>query len=106
MKRGPMKRCYENAHDLADNDRTCHYAEGYACTHGHPPFDHAWCVDKEGHAVDPTLRHPMRYTYLGIIIPLKTVNQILEDQGHWGILSGALSAKFMKAWAATNKKRR
>jgi len=105
IKRGRAKQCYQNAADLALGDELkCDYAEGFAYdVDGGFPFGHAWCVQRRT-AIDPTLKSPERYAYLGVIVPRRVLIETLEKQGHYGILTGELGDEFMQSWA--RRKRR
>lgn len=65
------KMCFKNAIRLAER-KGYRYAEGYALsgtllTSGIVfPVEHAWCVDRDGNAVDPTWEDPENSHYLGI----------------------------------------
>ena len=47
------KQCFSNALTLAHDNPALTYVEGRCM--GIIPFDHAWCVDRDGFVVDPTL---------------------------------------------------
>ena len=50
----PMRlgECYENAWRVSNRSKAYHYVEGVAL--GVIPLSHAWLVDRDGHAYDPT----------------------------------------------------
>ena len=98
VPRGPEKKCFSNAADLVSSDRRYSYAEGFSAAAGMPPFIHAWCT-RDGFALDPTLKRTHRYAYLGVVIPRQILFDALEQQGHYGILTGSRAATFMEEWA-------
>jgi hypothetical protein len=62
MRKLSDKACYRNALKVAlDGDYA--YAEGLAwASEAWGPIHHAWVVDADGHAIDPTWREPgIRY---------------------------------------------
>lgn len=106
---GRMKECYSNAQTLAIHDPSLKYAEGWAVRMPVPfPVLHAWCVDANGSAVDPTWCAPRakapsgrkygRRKYFGVIIDTdylvkrlvatKTHHPLIDDWEHgWPLLS-------------------
>jgi hypothetical protein len=48
----PLGQCFENAYRLATRTSAFHYVEGYAM--GIIPMHHAWVIDQDGNAYDPT----------------------------------------------------
>lgn len=72
------KACFENALATATLHKEYRYAEGYAA--GLMPVLHAWLVDPDGNAVDPTWREPGT-AYMGIIFPVKEVMSNWQETG-------------------------
>ncbi|MDP9792511.1 hypothetical protein J2S43_001023 [Catenuloplanes nepalensis] len=67
----PGQFCFRNA-ALAARRHGLRYAEGmasFALDSGSLPTAHAWCVDVDGTAVDPTWPKGHGVAYLGIVIP-------------------------------------
>ena len=69
-RRAARKQCYMNAYTLTAKDPHMVYVEGW-CMAGGYPFGHAWCIDRDGQVVDPTLREaagyfgiPLRWRYV------------------------------------------
>lgn len=63
------------------------YAEGLALSSDSGVlFGHAWCA-RDGVAVDPTLRDPMRYEHLGIIVPTKLLRRLQNTKQVFDVLS-------------------
>jgi len=56
--RGQQHGCFLNATHLACMDSSMTYCEGKVSCIG-VPLDHAWCVDRNGVVVDPTLNGKM-----------------------------------------------
>lgn len=89
-KRMPSKQCFRNAlvhaqaHGLA-------YAEGYALSGSLTkrglvlPVEHAWCVDGQGRAIDPTWEEPEASFYLGIEFDAADVWKRVERNGTFGV---------------------
>lgn len=58
LERGMPGNCFGNAAHYVVMHDGFHYCEGYATSHKLPlPIPHAWVVDDDGHAVDPTWRY-------------------------------------------------
>lgn len=78
------KQCFKNCFQLATASRGKYrYAEGYGASI--IPVSHAWLVDGEGNAVDPTWRNPGS-AYFGIVIPEKLLLTIVLRKGTYGCL--------------------
>ena len=72
VKRGLPKLCYYNCQQIVSYSTDFTYVEGYAVPQGFSfltPINHAWLIDKEGNAIDPTWES-VGLCYLGI--PLQT----------------------------------
>ncbi len=54
VKPGVARQCYRNSFYLMESNPELTYVEGY-CHIGILPIEHAWCVDKKGKVIDPTL---------------------------------------------------
>lgn len=74
IKTMPIKQCFDNAYRLATRRKGLRYVEGIAlgCV-----IHHGWCVDADGHVVDPTWgRDDLRGSvYFGVEIPLALVQR-------------------------------
>ncbi len=89
-----------NAFELMEQQATLLYAEGLAMRRGESfPFPHAWCVEDDV-VIEPTLRHPNRFSYFGIAVAQSTVIEITMRQETYGILDGDLVACFIASWRA------
>lgn len=77
------KQCFENAFRLARQRRDLTYVEGYA--QSLIACEHAWCVDADGHVIDPTWRDPKGKHYLGVAFDLHHVAEWLVRNGHYGV---------------------
>jgi len=79
---GKVGRCYYNAFMMASDFRNeLNYAEGYILrSGGHFPILHAWCVDNNGNAVDPTWGRDTSLwsgaDYYGVEFPIDYVSGI------------------------------
>ena len=66
VRRGLPRQCFHNAASLAlRRPQEFLYVEGYAFTKG-LCTEHAWCVDREGYAVDPTWQGTHEAHYFGV----------------------------------------
>lgn len=106
-KRGPAQRCYQNAAQLALDDDSLTYVEGFVNTGyeiGGQPIAtaHAWVVDSEGNVIEPTLATradqvtPARAAkgdsvtdiskaaWYGVPIPTDELGKRLLQTKHWG----------------------
>jgi len=102
-RRGPERRCFSNAFDLAlQHYPELDYVEGFATT-GLIGVHHAWCATPDGRVVDPTWREVTRedrpvdsWAYLGIPLDLDWVSGRLFRQDTYGIF-GENGADLWKA---------
>lgn len=84
------KKCFENALRYAEANGL-RYAEGYGLSgtlikNGlFFPVEHAWCVDDEGNAVDPTWRNPETSLYYGIEFDVWQVWSRVSRTGTFGM---------------------
>lgn len=79
--------CYENSvlALLELGNEHLFYCEGWACSPKLPlPIQHAWLVDDQGHAYDPTWE--TGGTYYGVPVKLSYVKRTILDTGYYGIL--------------------
>jgi hypothetical protein len=93
VPQGVAKQCYKNAGVLAleSAGAAYTYCEGYALRKGLIPVHHAWCLDAQGHVVDPTWPFEEGNEYLGVAFEYQTLVRYCLDHGVWGMLSEALS---------------
>lgn len=62
----PPKHCFQNASTLMRKTKLT-YVEGFVIGSDLPiPIHHAWTINITGDVIDPTLREPERYAYLGV----------------------------------------
>jgi hypothetical protein len=70
-----LQMCFENAYRVARRTTAYHYVEGWAVRH--IPVQHAWVVDREGNAYDPTWASgsdlTVGTTYFGVELSLDEV---------------------------------
>lgn len=85
-KRMTPRECYSNALSLALDDPDLTYVEGFAQS---PliPTNHAWVVDPCGYVIDPTWDSPETNAYYGIAFDTEFVLQLVNQQGHYGLLA-------------------
>jgi hypothetical protein len=98
MRKGEPKACFENAALRSKPDGTYVYCEGFAMSERIAfPFLHAWLVNKAGQIIDPTLRSPNGYQYLGIKIPHDVLWEELFKTEVYGVLDpgSGLNTDFM-----------
>jgi hypothetical protein len=63
--------CFANAAYLVGRRRALRYCEGFVLHSGLPiPIHHAWAIDAQNRVVDPTLRDPASYEFIGFPITL------------------------------------
>lgn len=88
IKLGPMRQCYMNAYQLASAyPRRYWYAEGYAA--GIIPVEHAWVVDRNGNAYDPTWRWADCKEYFGVVFHHSYRLEVTLRSRYYGILFNA-----------------
>jgi hypothetical protein len=69
-----MQQCFENAYRVARRTKAFHYVEGVAL--GLIPMDHAWVIDQDGNAYDPTWASTatgLASAYIGVELNLDEV---------------------------------
>lgn len=92
------KACFENALKYAEANGL-RYAEGFGLSGGLMrrgivlPVEHAWCVDSDGLAVDPTWDDPAASYYLGIDFKPAEVWKRVVETGTFGIFYSSRSAE-------------
>jgi hypothetical protein len=95
-KRMTMRECYRNAATTAigtmgRNVPPLYYCEGYAVMDGIGfAQGHAWVVDAEGRAYDPTwngTKHWRECTYIGVVFNTKFVIKHMGVTGAYGMFS-------------------
>ncbi|MEG4494880.1 hypothetical protein [Microcoleus sp. D3_18_C4] len=78
--------CYWNCQKLALANNSLTYAEGYAL---HPdvgfPIAHAWLLDSDGGAIDPTWNSEA--SYFGILLSTKWVQSVVAARNRFDNLS-------------------
>lgn len=87
IKRGRPNFCYANCQQLVLKSDTLKYVEGYAIAVDERisgcPIPHAWVVDSDGRAYDPTWQDVGWY-YLGIVFPTPLVDTIWHNRAKKG----------------------
>lgn len=84
---GAAGACYETAFRLACAENL-YYAEGYACPLAvGVPLMHAWCLDADGAVVDPTWPDASQTAYLGVVLDMAIVAEVVAAQGVLVVLS-------------------
>ncbi|MGB3541045.1 MAG: hypothetical protein WBA42_23080 [Mesorhizobium sp.] len=93
VPRYPARQCFANATKvlisrIGASGEEIHYAEGYAIDREiSVPIQHAWLVDKEGLAIDPTGTDSSAHFYFGITFRTQFVLQMLDHaNGTCGLL--------------------
>jgi len=82
-KRGEVHGCFMNAFHLAYENPAMTYVEGKVSCHG-LPLDHAWCVDKDGFVIDPTLEDKgQTLEYFGVPLRTDYVQKAFVWNGHY-----------------------
>jgi hypothetical protein len=85
MRRGPMKQCFANAFKAAKRaPKRYRYVEGFATNM--IPVLHAWVVDADGNAYDPTWGDEMKDAY-GVAFDLDYVRKVTLRTRRWGVLA-------------------
>lgn len=88
-RRGTPKQCYMNAGNLACTSRGLTYAEGFVTLPRYGiPIPHAFLVDDQGGAVDPTLRRDDQgdRVYFGLLFTETYLRRSILASGYWGLL--------------------
>lgn len=84
IKMGQPRLCYANCQQLALKNRSLTYVEGYAIAAGVSlPLHHAWLLDTDGCAIDPTWETP-GCCYLGIPLATAWVKSIWDSRKQKG----------------------
>jgi hypothetical protein len=76
--------CYRNAYLAVQSNPTLTYVEGL-CHMGIIPIEHAWCIDRDGRVVEPTL--PEASGYYGIPFQWNYVQATALKTKFYGVLS-------------------
>lgn len=77
---GTPRACYANSQELAFSGRTLTYVEGYALNSKVSlPTPHAWVLDQQGKAIDPTWSQ-QNNCYFGIAIDKNWLLNFLGDR--------------------------
>jgi hypothetical protein len=111
---GPQKQCFRNAYDLVEFEHDWEadeegwpdddigaaltYVEGFVVTEIGMPIHHAWAITDDQQVVDTTLRYdgrlgktrrdPTAWSYFGIPLRLRFVQQVTDRRGYYGVLDG------------------
>ena len=80
---GEKKECFTNAIHLAVQ-KDLVYVEGYCFQI--IPFHHAWCVDRDGTLIEPTLEKPLDYEYFGVGFNSAWAMGHMMKRGYYGLL--------------------
>lgn len=84
IKQGLPRLCYANCQRLVLKNRSLTYVEGYAMAQGVSlPLQHAWLLDADGCAIDPTWDSP-GCCYLGIAFKTAWVKSIWNSRKQQG----------------------
>jgi hypothetical protein len=88
-KRWTQGECFRNATLLTQRDDRLAYVEGSISSHG-VPISHAWCIDRDGMVIDPTLRkgddgHILEY--FGVQFDNAYVRKAAILNGYYGLLN-------------------
>lgn len=96
-KMGQIKQCFKNASHMALGDDSLTYHEGFMKRPDLPIFiHHAWVVDRQGTAIDPTLRDVKDVTYTGVPIDTDSLMKQLMMNRVYGVLdTGTLNIDYM-----------
>jgi hypothetical protein len=91
------KYCFDNVSKLVGRRTGLRYCEGYIARDDFPiPIHHAWAIDWENRVIDPTLREPERYAYLGYPIALAKRKRWLSSHSLSVLDTGSgINFKFM-----------
>lgn len=96
MQVGSKGQCYRNAGERALESERWGYAEGFATLSVPVPVHHAWLVDPEGRAVDPTWGYVPEAQYFGVVLSTEALMLHVEETRHWGMLAEALPTGLVK----------
>lgn len=77
------KACFDNIAYLVRYRRSLRYCEGYVTHSGFPiAVHHAWAIDNDDRVIDPTLRDPEQYQFLGYPLLLKERRKWINRYSH------------------------
>ncbi len=79
---GQPKSCYFNCQEIIKNRLDLIYCEGFATTPELPlAFYHAWLLNSQGHAIDPTWQPP-GIEYMGVAFKKEWVVNFIGQRQH------------------------
>lgn len=82
--------CFMNCFELARDWNDLTYCEGWVIQDEFPlPIHHAWCIDGDGQAVEPTIiiDNFKTLSYFGIVIPdFDSLVEVAEETGTYSVL--------------------
>lgn len=81
---GQRGLCYQNAFSNMDLDHC--YVEGYAMKQGLIPLAHAWLMDEDGYAIDPTWADG--HYYYGVPFDNDFIMEHADRTGYYGVFEG------------------
>lgn len=85
---GELGLCYQNAYDLARDDKHLTYCEGYAISDCGTVLQHGWVVDKQGYVIDPTWYNGQQY--FGVAFKWRAVTKSAVKTKHYGMVLDSL----------------
>lgn len=107
---GRPRCCFANAFRLAAEQPELHYVEGFGTLWGCDTwlYRHAWCIDDDGHVVDPSwgADEPLPLALRGLVLPIDLVEPYCFDEsggtldeGLWDQL-GVIAQRLGVKWPA------
>lgn len=97
MVQGTPRQCYMNAGELALSEfRGLRYAEGYACCTVPVPVHHAWLVDDQGRAFDPTWGYVPEARYFGVVFRPDALADFISTSRVWGVFSEGFTQELLE----------
>lgn len=81
-----VHECFRNSIELLYTSNDYTYVEGYMFCHVIPIY-HAWCIDKSGNIIDPTIEKPQsNWVYMGVAFKTDFVLKTITERGIYGII--------------------
>lgn len=86
VRKRRLGRCFSNAWQLVESNPGAYtYVEGFALYY--IPMEHAWCVDRSGHVVDPTWHDGRGSQYFGVPFKADFVRATILERKRYGVLT-------------------
>lgn len=88
MKPMAPRMCFKNCFEVAENDSSLTYCEGFIVRSTLPlTIHHAWLIEEDGTVVEPTVTDAIEgLSYFGVQLPFESVADIVDATGSYSVL--------------------